>query len=225
MHSFSTIQQQLKHQFVLPLFYHSHWETCLAITKTLYDAGIRIIEFTNRGPLALPIFTQLVNERNKQFPGLLLAAGTIKTLADAENFTKAGADFLISPFFQHDIALFTQQNKIVWVPGCMTPTEIAVAETHQCKLIKLFPGSVVRSSYLTAIQPIFPDVQVIVTGGVENTEASITEWLQAGAFAVGMGSHLLKPAIIEANNFDLLKNLTEQLLETVATCKKQVHAS
>jgi 2-dehydro-3-deoxyphosphogluconate aldolase/(4S)-4-hydroxy-2-oxoglutarate aldolase len=91
-------------------------------------------------------------------PGLLLGIGTIKTAEDAKNYIDAGADFLISPVFDASVAYIAYLNKILWIPGCMTPTEIHVAQSAGCNIIKLFPGNVLGAGFIEAIQPLFSGI-------------------------------------------------------------------
>lgn len=89
---------QIKAEGLLPLFYHDNSDTCKSVATALYNAGVRCIEFTNRGSHALQNFKQLVKHRDTEMKDLLLATGTIKTADHAKQFIDAGTDFLISPF-------------------------------------------------------------------------------------------------------------------------------
>jgi 2-dehydro-3-deoxyphosphogluconate aldolase/(4S)-4-hydroxy-2-oxoglutarate aldolase len=124
MKNVSSLINQIKQQQLLPLFYHDDPLICIEVTKALYAAGIRCIEFTNRGASALNNFTSIVAERDKNMQDLLLAVGTIRNPAQVHQFIDAGADFLISPFFEKNIYETVTSKKIFWIPGCMTPTEI-----------------------------------------------------------------------------------------------------
>lgn len=216
----STIQQLIINEGLLPLFYHHNTEVCLSVTKALYKAGVRIIEFTNRGAKALENFKAMVEERDKSMPGLMLAIGTIKTPEHAAAFIDAGADVLISPTFDAGVCDIAYINKILWIPGCMTPTEIQVADNAGCSLIKLFPGNVLGTSYIPAIKPLFPGLSFVVTGGVDTSEQNITEWLRAGASGLGMGSKLITNAIIENENYDEITTAATNVLQAIQRCKK-----
>ena len=97
------IASKIKDQKILPLFYHHDSEVCIAVAKVLYECGIRVIEFTNRGEHALENFSLLIKERNKSMLGLSIGAGTIKTGADATAFISAEADFLVSPVYDDEV--------------------------------------------------------------------------------------------------------------------------
>ena len=166
---FATIQI-IKQQRLLPLFYHDDVLTCIAVTKALYNAGIRCIEFTNRGENALKNFTAMLVERDTTMPELLLGIGTISMEAEALLFIDAGADFLVSPFFDSSIFDIACQHKILWVPGCTTPTEIHTARKCGCTFIKLFPGNVMGPGFAEATLPLFTGIDCMVTGGVDASE-------------------------------------------------------
>ena len=207
--------EKVKEQGILPLFYHDDITVCIHITQALYAAGIRVIEYTNRGPKALENFSQLVQERNHSWPGLLLGIGTIKTASDASAFIEAGADLLISPVFDSSICDVAYLQKILWIPGCMTPTEIHTAAAAGCTMIKLFPGSLLGPGFIESIRPVFAGIDFVVTGGVETGEANLRSWFAAGAAGVGLGSKLISKTLLEQQDYAALENKTRNLLALV----------
>ncbi|MEI6151246.1 MAG: bifunctional 4-hydroxy-2-oxoglutarate aldolase/2-dehydro-3-deoxy-phosphogluconate aldolase [Chitinophagia bacterium] len=197
---------------LLPLFYHDEIEVCKEMVKALYAAGIRCIEFTNRGPKAMENFKLLLAHRNKNYPDLVLAIGTIQNQKQAEAFIEAGADFLISPFFDQSIADAAYLHKKLWIPGCMTSTEIHIAEVAGCDLIKLFPGNVLGPGFVTAIKPLFPSVSFLVTGGVDTSKENLTTWFKAGVVGVGMGSKLINEEVLASKNYAAIEAETTKAL-------------
>lgn len=214
------IVQQIKQQGLLPLFYHGDKEVCLQVVRSLYAAGIRVIEFTNRGEAALVNFKELVAARNESMKDLLLGVGTIRTAEQATRFIEAGTDFLVSPVFDTDVCDAAYINKICWLPGCMTPTEVHVAEKAGCRLIKLFPGNVLEPGFVAAIKELFPQIDFMPTGGVEVSRESIGEWFKAGVCAVGLGSKLITKTALENKNYDSIISLTKEALSIVQSIKK-----
>lgn len=214
MDHYEQLTAVIKSQIILPLFYHDDETVCLAITDALYAGGIRAIEFTNRGKNALANFKALVDKRDR-LKGLYLGVGTITTAEQATQFIDAGADFLISPVFDATVADTTYLQKIPWIPGCMTPTEIHVAATAGCNLIKLFPGNVLGTSFVQAIKPLFPSLDFVVTGGVEANKQNIELWLKAGVMGVGLGSKFITEEIITNKKFDELTKQTAALLHSL----------
>ena len=172
-----------------------------------------MVEFTNRGEQALTRFKELNQLRKEKFPEMILAAGTIRSSADAEAYLAAGADVLISPFFDEGVAQVANSSEVLWLPGCMTPTEIHRASIAGIKLVKLFPGNMLGTEFVKAVRPLFPEIQFVVTGGVEPTVAGVELWLQAGVLAAGLGSKLISNEVMEQHQFSLLEKNVAALLQ------------
>lgn len=175
---------------VLPVYYHDDPQTCIAVVEACYRGGIRVFEFVNRGALALPNFQELLAYRDAHLPDLLLGIGTIKDAATATAFVNVGADFVVSPIVKAEIAAATLEQQVLWVPGCMTPTEIDLADSMGAPLVKLFPGDTLGPGFLKAVKPLFPQMKFMPTGGVNPDPESIRQWFDAGVSAVGLGSKL-----------------------------------
>lgn len=202
----------LKTQRILPLFYHADATVCAGVVKALYDGGIRMVEFTNRGADALSRFTELQAMCQQTLPGMQLAVGTISTKQDAENFIKAGAKVLISPFWDDDVFAVSQAEGVLWIPGSMTPTEIHRAVDAGLNIIKLFPGNVIGTGFVEAVRPIFPGINFVVTGGVDATAASVYSWIKSGVVAAGLGSKLITTDVMSNHRFDDLQQKVSVLL-------------
>ena len=211
----ANIHSILKQQQILPLFYHSNPTTAVLITQALYDAGIRMVEFTNRGSSAKECFQALIEARKISMPKLILAVGTIATANDANDFITAGADVLISPFFDKEVARIAREKSVLWIPGCMTPTEIHHAVDVGCSIVKLFPGNVLKPEFVIAVKPLFSKIQFIITGGVEPDSKNIKTWIEAGALATGLGSKLITQQILENGLYEELQLQTTELLESL----------
>ncbi|MEN9570082.1 MAG: hypothetical protein RL172_1313 [Bacteroidota bacterium] len=214
------VLQQIKQQGVLPLFYQQDVQACMAITQALYNAGIRCIEFTNRGPAALKNFEQLVTLRDTALPGLLLGIGTIKSANEAIAFIAARADFLVSPYFDEGVCTTAKQHNKLWIPGCTTPTEIHTAQLAGCNFVKIFPGSLLQPAYTKAVLPLFNELACMVTGGVEATEQSLKAWFDSGVAVVGIGGHLVSDAIVMNKQYEVLSKQAADLLAMVQAAKK-----
>ena len=207
-------------QGILPLYFNSDEAVSVDILKSLYKAGIRALEYTNRGDAALANFTKMVAERNASMPDLLLGVGTIKNMQHAKDYLAAGADFLVSPGFVPDVAAFCVANDIFYAPGCMTPSEIIAAENAGIGFIKLFPGNMLGTEFLTTIKDVFPKLLFMPTGGVDTTKESISSWFKAGVVAVGMGSKLVSKKLMEAKDYATIEKATKEVLQTIAEVKK-----
>lgn len=206
---------------VLPLFYHTDLHLCEQALRALYAGGVRCVEFTNRGDKALANFKALISVK-KEMPGLALGIGTIHNTDEAAKYLEAGADFLVSPFFDAALADYTYLQKKLWIPGCMTPTEIHQAHAQGCDWVKLFPGEVLGPSFLRAIRPLFRDMHFMVTGGVTPEKENIHQWLSAGAAAVGLGSKLVVPdQLHSAEGLIRLTQTAQAVVDIVQAYKSQ----
>jgi len=214
------IINEITNKGLLPLYFNASENISVNVLKALYIAGIRAVEYTNRGEAALSNFKVLKQVCNTDMPGMYLGIGTIKNADAANAFIAAGADFLISPGIAEDIAEVAQQEKVLWMPGCMTPTEIMRAESLGVEMVKLFPGSVLGPPFVSAIKEVFPDMLFMPTGGVDTTGENLSAWFAAGVSAVGMGSKLLSKKIIEEENYAGMSNLTASTLQAIAAIRK-----
>ncbi|MFB0496173.1 2-dehydro-3-deoxyphosphogluconate aldolase/(4S)-4-hydroxy-2-oxoglutarate aldolase [Mucilaginibacter sp. OAE612] len=207
-------------QGTLPLFFYKDPEVSLQITRTLYKAGIRVFEYTNRGAAALQNFKVLKQAlANGEMPGLELGIGTIKSVQEAEAFVAAGADFIVSPIVNPEVGKLAAQHNLLWIPGCMTPTEIYTAQQNEAALIKIFPANILGPEFVSSIRDLFAGQLFIPTGGVDLNHDSISTWFKAGVCAVGMGSKLISKSVLENQEYDRLYNDTLKLLEIVQTIK------
>lgn len=204
-------------QGILPLFYYEDAQVSLDITRTLYKAGIRVLEYTNRGKQALENFKILAKAVNKEMPDMYLGIGTIKNVSEAETFVDAGADFIVSPIINPEIAKIAQKYKLLWIPGCMTPTEIYAAQKCSAELIKIFPANIVGPQFISSIRELFPGQLFVPTGGVELNPENISIWFHAGVCAVGLGSKLITKEILENQLYDQLYEQTVKAIEMVKT--------
>ena len=220
MDRIESIIEHIKEQGVLPLFYHEDKQVCLDVIKALYEAGIRVIEFTNRGEHALENFKAIQALRDETMQDLLLAIGTIRNADQATTYIKAGADILISPVFDPDVADEAYLAKILWIPGCMTPTEIHVAQNAGCRLVKLFPGNVLGPAFVTGIRELFPGMDFMPTGGVELNEESMGEWFRAGVCAVGLGSKVISRSLLEQKDYATITRLASEAISIVQSINK-----
>jgi len=189
---------------VVPVFYHSDTGVSLGVFNACYKGGVRAFEFTNRGKNALETF-KILYQSAKGLEDYILGAGTVLKESDAEAFIEAGASFIVSPCFIESVSDVCYQNKIPYMPGCMTVKEIHHAMEAGCEIIKVFPGEVVGTSFVKAVKAVFPTAQLMITGGVSPTKESISSWFDAGVAAVGMGSMLFKKEWLETGNYKALE--------------------
>ncbi|HEY0055369.1 MAG TPA: bifunctional 4-hydroxy-2-oxoglutarate aldolase/2-dehydro-3-deoxy-phosphogluconate aldolase [Pedobacter sp.] len=213
------ILKLIEEQGLLPLYFNEDKEVSINILRALYNAGIRTVEYTNRGEAALRNFAELKRMCETELKGMIIGIGTIKNAESAQSFIDKGADYIISPGLIEDVAIIADNNAMLWVPGCMTPTEIIKAEGLGAKLVKLFPGNMLGPTFLSGIKPLFPNVRFMPTGGVELNKENLTAWFRAGVFAVGFGSNLISKEIMQNKQYELLTQNTLEALRIVQSSK------
>jgi len=198
------IKTDLLAQGLLPLFYHDDAETSIGILQALYDAGSRLVEYTNRGQYALNNFISMKKVADRTMPGLWLGIGTIRTEMQVDEFRTAGADFIVSPFVDVAVGKRAMEADLLWIPGCMTPTDMALAERTGATMVKIFPGGVVGPAFISAVKEVFPGLLLMPTGGVEPERENLESWFKAGVSAVGMGGKLItKEAVLNRTYQDI----------------------
>lgn len=208
-------------QGMLPLYFNADETISIDVLKAIYKAGVKAVEYTNRGEAAFKNFKKLIEVRNAAMPGLLLGIGTVKDLKTAENYIGAGADFLVSPGFVKEVADYANSKDVFYAPGCMTPTEIIAAENSGITFIKLFPGNMLGPEYLSSIKDIFPKLLFMPTGGVDTTTENIAGWFKAGVCAVGMGSKLISKKLMEQKDYAAIEKDTKEVLDMIQKIKNK----
>ena len=212
--------QAILDQGILPLYFNADENVSLEILRAIYRAGIKAVEYTNRGEAALSNFKKLVAVRNEEMKDMLLGVGTIKNIQQAEDYISAGADFMVSPGFVKEVADKANAIGMLYAPGCMTPTEIIAAENNGVTFIKLFPGNMLGPEFLSSIKEIFPKLLFMPTGGVDTTKENIESWFKAGVCAVGMGSKLISKKLMESNDYPTIESSTRDVLSLIQSIKK-----
>ena len=207
--------QLIPQQGILPLFFHKDAEVSIQVLKALYNAGIRAVEYTNRGEAALANFKLMKQLCESEMKDLYLGIGTMKNAEMAKTFIDAGADYLICPGWVPEVAEVADQHNMLWVPGCMTPSEIIAAENKGARMIKLFPGNVLGPGFMSAIKELFPQLLFMPTGGVELDRDNIAGWFKAGVCAVGMGSKLITKPLLEAKQYDQITQATREVMAII----------
>ena len=205
---------------IVPVFYHKDPVICRNVIKACYDGGVRIFEFTNRGDYAHELFSELNKWAEKEAPEMIMGTGSVVDAATASLYIQLGANFIVSPVLNPDMAKVCNRRKILWSPGCGTLSEISYAEELGAEIVKIFPGaSVGGPDFVRAIKGPCPWTSIMPTGGVEPTEENLSKWFGAGVTCVGMGSNLITKEIIRDKNWTLL---TEKVDSAVRIAEKYI---
>lgn len=221
MARFSRIEvfQSMKETGVVPVFFNSDVEVCKNVVKACYDGGIRCFEFVNRGDFAHEIFGELVKFANKECPDMIMGIGSIVDPATTALYLQLGANFVVGPMFNPEIAKVCNRRLVPYAPGCGSVSEVGQAQEVGCDLCKVFPGDVVGTSFVKGIKAPMPWSNLMITGGVKPEAENLKGWFGAGAMCVGMGSQLFPKEIMAAGDWTALAAKVTELMKTVAQIK------
>ena len=214
------IIQAIIEQGVLPLYFHPDETISADVLEVLYSAGIRVVEYTNRGKQALKNFKALQKTFSRKFPDLILGLGTVLDTKTALKAIEYGADFLVSPGYSKELAKLANDKNILWIPGCITPTELMAAQESGQGFVKIFPANTVGPVFINSVKEVFPDLLFMPTGGVES--GNIESWFRAGVSAVGMGSSLISRNQMEHKEFDKIRSNVEAILIQIAAIRSSL---
>ena len=222
MARFSRLQvlNQLHQTPFVPLFFHQDAQVAVEVIRACYTGGVRVFEFTNRGDFAHETFAQITKAAAQYFPDLVIGAGTIVDAPTAALYIQLGADFIVAPYFNADVAKLCNRRKVAYIPGCATLTEVGTAEEAGCEIVKLFPGDGLSPKFVKALKGPMPWSSVLITGGVEPTATSLESWFSAGATAVGLGSQLFKREWINSKNYAAIQQTCFDCLEIIRKLKQ-----
>jgi 2-dehydro-3-deoxyphosphogluconate aldolase/(4S)-4-hydroxy-2-oxoglutarate aldolase len=204
----------------IPLYYNPDEKVMKEVISACYRGGMKIFEFTNRGDMAHELFASLSQWSRREMPDLVLGVGTIVDAGTCSLYIQLGAKFIVSPLLNEEMARVCNRRKVLWVPGGATASEIGRAEELGAELVKLFPGPTVGgATFLKAYLGPCPWSSIMPSGGVSPTLENLTEWFEAGAFCVGMGSQLISQEIISKNQYAKLEETARGALAIIAKLK------
>ncbi|MDR3261361.1 MAG: bifunctional 4-hydroxy-2-oxoglutarate aldolase/2-dehydro-3-deoxy-phosphogluconate aldolase [Tannerella sp.] len=201
---------------MVPVYYHREIEIAKKAVTACYEGGIRAFEFTNRGDFAQEVFGELVKYAAKACPELILGIGSIVDAGTAALYLQLGANFVVGPLFNPEIAKVCNRRLVPYVPGCGSVSEIGFAQEAGCDVCKIFPaGSVGGPSFVKNIKAPMPWSMIMATGAVEPTEENLSAWFKAGVTCVGMGSLLFPKNAVETGDWQAITTLCKNSLLSI----------
>ena len=201
---------------MVPVYYNKDVEIAKQVVKACYEGGVRAFEFTNRGDFAHEVFAELIKFAAKECPDLVLGVGSIVDAGTASLYLQLGANFIVGPLFNPEIAKVCNRRLVPYTPGCGSVSEIGFAQEVGCDLCKIFPaGNVGGPSFVKNIKAPMPWSMIMATGAVEPTEENLSAWFKAGVTCVGMGSKLFPKEMIAAGNWEAISTLCRDALATI----------
>ncbi len=211
-HSRLSVLNTIMELGLVPIFYNSDPEVSKRIVAACRAGGARVVEFTNRGDFAFQVFIALAQHVAAE-PDVILGVGSVMDAPTAAMYISAGANFVVSPVLNPEVARLCNRRKIAHMPGCGSASEISQAEELGVEIVKVFPGEAVGGpGFVKAMLGPCPWTSIMPTGGVDATEESIRAWFEAGVACVGMGSNLITKQLVAAGDFDAISKKVAQVL-------------
>jgi 2-dehydro-3-deoxyphosphogluconate aldolase/(4S)-4-hydroxy-2-oxoglutarate aldolase len=212
-----TVYQTMLAGGLVPLFYSPDLEVSKRVVAALASGGCRVLEFTNRGDFAHEVFGALVRHCATAHPDMILGVGTVEDPATAALYLQLGANFVVAPSLNAEVARACNRRKVAYMPGCGTVTEIGQAEELGCEVVKLFPAETLGGpDFVKAVLAPRPWTRLMPSGGVSPDETNLHGWFSAGVACVGMGSKLIRADWLKAEDFAAIEALTCEVLKTIS---------
>lgn len=203
---------------IVPLYYNADAEIVKKVVMAAYKGGARVFEFTNRGDFAHEVFAEVNKWCAKECPEMIMGVGSVVDAGTASLYIQLGANFIVSPSLNPDMAKVCNRRKIAWMPGCGTLSEINLAEELGCEIVKIFPGKEVGGpSFVKAITAPCPWTSIMPSGGVSPDRENLEAWFNAGVACVGLGSKLTPKNVIEKGDFEFIENKVKEALNIVTS--------
>ncbi|NQD99568.1 bifunctional 4-hydroxy-2-oxoglutarate aldolase/2-dehydro-3-deoxy-phosphogluconate aldolase [Staphylococcus xylosus] len=182
---YQKILNEIKDNQFIAVYRTTDKQKFIDIAHILIENGLKTIEVTATTPQSNEIIREL-----SQYRDVVIGAGTILDSASTKAAIEAGAKFIVSPGFDKDSVKLSNAYGTLYIPGCMTVTEMIYASHYGCNIIKLFPANQFSSKAIKDFQGPLPQLEFIPTGGIGIANAQ--EWLAVGSYAIGIGSEITK---------------------------------
>ena len=201
---------------LVPVFYNADAQVAQNVLTACSNGGSQLFEFTNRGDHAHEIFSQLETYARRNHPELILGVGSVVDAPTAALYIASGANFVVGPILNKEVARLCNRRKVAYSPGCGSVSEISQAEELGCEIIKIFPGGQVGGpAFVKSVLGPCPWTSLMPTGGVDCTRESLSAWFDAGVVCVGMGSKLVTKDLVAASDYDAIAEKIRQTLALI----------
>ncbi|HHD2752396.1 TPA: bifunctional 4-hydroxy-2-oxoglutarate aldolase/2-dehydro-3-deoxy-phosphogluconate aldolase [Clostridium perfringens] len=187
------ILDELKANGVVAVVRGKSHEEARGYMEACLRGGIKSLELT----YTIPNVCELIKEYSSHTEALI-GVGSVLNSKMASDAIEAGAKYVVSPGYSEEVNKVCKEMNVLYLPGCMTVSEIMKAMDAGNKMIKLFPGDVFGAKYVKAIKAPIPNVEIMPTGGV--SVDNIEEWFANGVSCVGVGSSLIKGSLEDIEN-------------------------
>ena len=207
----NNVAESIKNMIIVPVVVLNDVKDAAPLAKALCEGGLPCAEVTFRTDAA----EESIRIMAKEFPEMLVGAGTVLTTDQVDRAVNAGAKFIVSPGFDPEIVDYCIAKEIPVFPGCITPSEVAQAVKRGLKVVKFFPAEQFGGvATIKALAAPYTGVKFMPTGGVN--AKNLPDYLACDKIIACGGSWMVKGDMIKAGEFDKIKALTE---EAVALAK------
>jgi 2-dehydro-3-deoxyphosphogluconate aldolase/(4S)-4-hydroxy-2-oxoglutarate aldolase len=205
-----TVLETLRTIGLVPVLRADSVDKAMAMAEAVAAGGVTVLEVTMTVPGAIEVMRRLAQTR----PDILVGAGTVLDPETARMCILEGAQFVVSPALNVKTIELCHRYSIAVLPGALTPTEIVTAWQAGADVVKVFPASAMGGAkYLKAVKAPLPQVELIPTGGV--SVATAHEFLEAGAFALGVGGDLVDHKAMSEGRAHTITETARKYLEIV----------
>ena len=212
----ASVRQRILETGIIPSIRVSSPQDALFAAEAVARNGIPIVEVTMTTPGALDVIAELARNNS----GIIAGAGTVWDLETARRCLDVGAQFLTSTGLDLELVQFAVEQNVAVFPGALTPSEIMAAWKAKPDFVKIFPCAQLGGpAYIRALKGPFRDVPFIAAGGVNQHTA--TEFIQAGAAAVGIGSELIPHQAVQRRQEHWIGELARRFVSMVKEARAE----
>lgn len=206
---------------LVPVFYNPDPEIAFNIARACLEGGARCLEFTNRGDMAWRVLGGLWDRLGESHPQAILGAGSVGDAPTAALYLNSGANFIVGPNLNPEVARLCNRRQVAYSPGCGSVSEITQAQELGVEIVKIFPGGQVGGpAFVKAVKGPLPWTRFMPTGGVAPTEENVGAWISAGAEVLGMGSKLVSKDLVAQGDWAGISQRVKDCLELIARARK-----
>lgn len=204
------ISERIEKYGVVPVVVLEDAKDAVPLGQALCEGGIPCAEVTFRTEAA----EDSIRRMKEAFPDMLVGAGTILSVEQADRAVKAGAEFIVSPGFDPEVVDECIRRKIPVFPGCVTPTEVTQVVKRGLKVVKFFPAEQYGgAATIRALSAPFSGIRFMPTGGVNPD--NLKTYLSSDKIIACGGSWMVKSSMIREGDFEGIRRLTKEAADIV----------
>ena len=199
---------------MIPVVVINKTEDAKPLAKALCEGGLKCAEVTFRTDAA----QEAIRIMSKEYPDMMVGAGTVLTIDQVDRAVSAGAKFIVSPGFDPEIVDYCIDKDIPVVPGCMTPSEVAQGVKRGLEVLKFFPAQQAGGvAMIKAMAAPYTSVMFMPTGGI-NAD-NLEQYLSFKKIAACGGSWMVKADLIDSKDFEKITELTKEAVRLVKSIR------